>query len=325
VHGKKGHGTKFHCPLTNLKHHLSAILYVDDTDLLHIDLLKDKTVDEVHLAIQDSFDSWGNLLIATGGVLQPSKCFYSVISFEWKEGMWTYANNTLNGNFGIKIPLPREEEAPISHKSVNHAEKTLGAMTLPDGNSKASIHLMQEKAQKWINDVQNGHLHRCNIWLSLKMQFWPRVGYGLCSSTATFAALEKALHRQYYQILPLVGVVQTTPVMSRTINAGFYGVSLPHVRIEALIVMTNKLLMHYECKTVTERFMHISHSLLFVKLGMSFQPLQEDYEKLGYLVTHSWMKMLWEKLSLFDMKVIIPDTLLKFPREGNQFIMQVLF
>jgi hypothetical protein len=73
AHGKKGHGAKFHCPLTNLKHHLSAILYVDDTDLLHIDLSKDKTVDEVHTAIQDSVNSWGNLLIATGGVLQPSK------------------------------------------------------------------------------------------------------------------------------------------------------------------------------------------------------------------------------------------------------------
>jgi hypothetical protein len=292
VHGKKGHGAKFHCPLTNLKHHLSAILYVDNTDLLHIDLSKDETVNEVHMAIQNSVKSWGNLLIATGRVLQPSKCFYSVISFEWKEGTWTYANNTLNGNFGIKVPLPRGEEAPISHKNVDHAEKTLGGMTLPDGNSKASIRLMQEKAQKWIKVVQNGHLHHRNVWLSLKMQFWPRVGYSLCSSTATFAALEKALHRQYYQILLLGGVVQTTPVMSRTIDAGFYGVGLPHVGIAALIAMTNKLLMHYGCKTATGGFMHISHSLLFVKLGMSFQPLQEDYKKLGYLLTHSWMKML---------------------------------
>jgi hypothetical protein len=36
-HGKKGHGAKFYCPITNLQHHLLAILYVDDTDLLHID------------------------------------------------------------------------------------------------------------------------------------------------------------------------------------------------------------------------------------------------------------------------------------------------
>jgi hypothetical protein len=42
AHGKKGHGAKIVCPITKLKHHLSAILYVDDTDLLHIDLTKDE-------------------------------------------------------------------------------------------------------------------------------------------------------------------------------------------------------------------------------------------------------------------------------------------
>ena len=95
AHGKKGHGAKFICPITRLQHHLSAILYVDDTDLLHIDLTKDETVDEVHRAIQESVYSWGNLLIATGGVLQPAKCFYLLISFEWKNGEWHYANNAL--------------------------------------------------------------------------------------------------------------------------------------------------------------------------------------------------------------------------------------
>ena len=84
AHGKKGHGAKFICPITHLKQHLLAILYVDDTDLLHIDLSKNGTVDEVHNEIQASVKSWGNLLIATGGVLQPAKCFYSIISFDWK-------------------------------------------------------------------------------------------------------------------------------------------------------------------------------------------------------------------------------------------------
>jgi hypothetical protein len=83
AHGKKGHRAKFICLITNLQQHLSAILYVDDTDILHIDLTKDKSIDNVHTAIQDSVNSWGNLLIVTGGALQPNKCFYSIISFKW--------------------------------------------------------------------------------------------------------------------------------------------------------------------------------------------------------------------------------------------------
>jgi hypothetical protein len=51
AHGKRGHGAKFVCPITKLKHHLSAILYVEDTDLLHIDLTKDEQVEDAHIAI----------------------------------------------------------------------------------------------------------------------------------------------------------------------------------------------------------------------------------------------------------------------------------
>ncbi len=51
LHSKKWHEAKFLCPISKLKQHLPAILYVDDTDLLHINLMKDKRMDEVHAAI----------------------------------------------------------------------------------------------------------------------------------------------------------------------------------------------------------------------------------------------------------------------------------
>jgi hypothetical protein len=230
--------------------------------------------------------------------------------------MWQYADNTARGKFGVNVPLPRGKEAPIAHKNVDHAEKTLGAMTSPDGNSAASIQLMQEKAQSWINAVQGGHLHRRNIWFLLKVQFLPCVGYGLCSSTATYRELEQALHWQYYQILPLRGVVRHTTVTSRTIDSGFYGVGLPNAGVEASIAMINKLLMHFGCTAVAGRFMQISYSLLLMELGLLFQPLQVDYNKYNHLVTHTWMKMLWEKVSMFSITVSTPLALGGFPREG---------
>jgi hypothetical protein len=70
--------------------------------------------------------------------------------------------------------------------------------------------------------------------------------------------------------------------------------------------------------------MQTSYSLFFLELGLLFQPLQELYQKYGHLVTHSWMKMLWEKLSMFNVHTVVPDLPLRFSREGNQFIMQVL-
>ncbi len=65
--------------------------------------------------------------------------------------------------------------------------------------------MMQDKAKRWVNDVRNGKLHCRNVWFSLKFQLFPRIVYGLCSSTATFNDLGNALRKQYYQILPLGG------------------------------------------------------------------------------------------------------------------------
>ncbi len=110
--GKRGMvRAKFYCPISKLKQHLLAILHVDDMDILHINLTEDESVEEVHSAIQHSVNSWGNLLIATGGALQPNKFFYSIISFEWMNGEWRYPNNTLRREFGVMVPLPRGESS----------------------------------------------------------------------------------------------------------------------------------------------------------------------------------------------------------------------
>jgi hypothetical protein len=77
--------------------------------------------------------------------------------------------------------------------------------------------------------------------------------------------------------------------------------------------MANKLLMHYGCNMAMGKLMQALYSLLFVKVGLLFQPLQEPYECFGYLVTHSWMKILWEKLSTFNVKLIFADTNERYP------------
>ena len=116
-------------PISNLSH-LSGPF--DDTDLLHINMEEDETVEEAHdEALQSSVDSsWGNLLIATGGAFKfkfkPVKCFYSLISFEWKGGKWSYADNHLKGDFGITVtvPLPNNSLAAIKikHNPVSHLD-----------------------------------------------------------------------------------------------------------------------------------------------------------------------------------------------------------
>ena len=65
AHKRKGHGVHFICPISRMEGHLAAILFVDDTDLIHIDTNQDQSVHEAHAAMQESIGNWGRLLIAT--------------------------------------------------------------------------------------------------------------------------------------------------------------------------------------------------------------------------------------------------------------------
>ncbi len=274
AHRKKGHGSTFQCPITRHSANISAIIYVGDTDLLHINFDKDKMAKKAHTAIQSSVNSWGNLLIAIGGALKPEKCFYLILSFEWVSGVWKYKDNSISGSYGVTVPLPREGSAAIAHRPISHAEKAIGALTSLDSDSASAILQMQEKAQQWVDAVRNSHLHQRNVWFLLGVQFWPWVGFSICNSMATYDELEHALQRQYFQILPLGGVIRMVPLDCRMLDTGFYCPGLPHPGVEALIVMTNKLLMHFECRMAFGNLLRTSYSLLLLELGVSFQPLQ---------------------------------------------------
>ena len=89
AHKKKGHRGKFVCPISQRTGHLAAILFVDDNDLIHIDMDQDQTAAEAHEDLQAIVNSWGELLIASGGSLKPEKCFLYLISFVWNSsGKW---------------------------------------------------------------------------------------------------------------------------------------------------------------------------------------------------------------------------------------------
>ena len=70
--------------------------------------------------------------------------------------------------------------------------------------------------------------------------------------------------------------------------------------------------------------MRVSYHLIYLELGLSFHLMKEPYLKYNHLVTHSWMKMLWEKLLLFDVHTEFADTPSYFLQDGDQFLMKIL-
>ena len=323
AHKKNGHGALFRCPVTQLKFVLSAVLFVDDCDLIHIDMANEESLPQTFESMQASILSWGRLLIATGGSYKPDKCFYHLLSFQWdNKGKWKYAPNHEAAEYAMVVPMPDGTHAPIEHLPATQVRETLGVWSSPDGNSVEILKKMSEKGQAWVEQAREGNLRRRDVWLLLDIQFWPRVGYGICCNMASHARLEHALDKQYYNMLPLGGVVRTAPAAVRQVHRGFYGLGCPHPGIRCLQSQISKLLMHYGCQSSLGKKMAISVRALVLELGLSFQPFHEPFDRYKEWVTWSWMTSIWEKCFLYNIRVDFLDIELKFPRERDCWLMQ---
>lgn len=323
AHKRKGHGAKFVCPISRLTGHLAAILYVDDCDLIHIDLEGQETVHEAHEAMQASVVSWGQLLIATGGSLKPEKCFYHLVSFEWKvDGTWKYAKNEKAEDFQLVVPLPDGSFEQIEHASVDTVKETLGVFTCVSGKSDDANVEMAKKAQEWIDNAKNGKVQRRNLWFLLDASFWPKVSYGLNCNLSSFEVLSECLQKQWYQILPMGGIKRSVKKGIRQLSRGFYGAGCPHPGVECLVAQANKIMMHYGCQSSVGLKLQMSMEFLIIELGISLQPLQESYARYGKFVTHSWLKTLWEKVDMFDFLIEVNNISLKPPRRGDDWLMR---
>ena len=115
------------------------------------------------------------------------------------------------------------------------------------------------------------------MWFLLCHQLHLKLNYGLSSNTATFDKLTVCLKRQWWQLLPLGGIVCTVPREVRHTSLGFYGAGCPHLGVECALGKINKLLMHFGCPSSLGIEMKTSLELMILELGVSLQPLEESY------------------------------------------------
>jgi hypothetical protein len=325
AHKRKGHGIHLRSPITRQSTHLAGSIFVDDTDVEHLNMNKLESVEEAHGALQESITNWGRLLIATGGTLKLAKCFYHIISFGWKQdGSWKYEANEARADLGIVVPLADGTFLPIAHLPVMTPTKTLGQMTCPMGCSQGAILQMKEKAQQLINKAKGGKLHRRNVWFLLDKQFWPGVSFGISSITASFAELDQCMMRKYYDLLLVSGIRRSVKRELRQMDRGFYGCGFPHPGVECFIGQLTKLLTNYGCNSGLGRHLQTLMELLVIKAGISTQILSKDFSWYSGWDSHCWLKLVWEKISLFNLTVKIRELPLRFPRANNDWLMLVI-
>ncbi len=156
------------------------------------------------------------------------------------------------------------------------------------------------------------------MWFMVDQIFWPRVGCGICSTSASWEELDQCLRRVYWQLVPRGGVQGSAAVPLRQLDRGFYGIGCPHPGVKCLIAQITKLLVHYGCQSSLGIQMQVTMELLLTELGILAQPLQESFVRYGKWITGTWLKSIWEKVDKFRITVEITPLPVCPPREGDK-------
>ena len=173
---RMGHGAQSYA---SRLFNICAVMYVDDTDLLHwpeSPVTDPKTL--IH-HVQRSTTDYGHLAQASGGILKEKKCSVYFLAYKFVHGWaWlmslrdlsTATTHITEGNEAypshIRIPQLDGSDARILMHEVTTASKMLGVHFSPAGNSSTHVDHMVQKGLDWVDCLRTKPISRANAWLS---------------------------------------------------------------------------------------------------------------------------------------------------------------
>jgi hypothetical protein len=122
----KGYGAHFMSAWSGILLLPAALLYVDDTDILHMPTNRATSEADFVRRVQMATYYWATLLQATSGSLKPLKCYWYLIAYKFHNGVAHHKTLWELQQYKLVIPQPNQEDVEIALKDSQTASQVLG-------------------------------------------------------------------------------------------------------------------------------------------------------------------------------------------------------
>ena len=201
----QGFSTPFCYSLSMGLYQLCGFSYVDDCDLI----ADGDNATEVHHKLCRMLNMWDELMEVNGAAIAPDKCWWYLVDFVWKGGQWRY--NNAGANMTLQVRDKDNELWNLKYIKALEAKEMVGVHLAPDGNEKAQMKALKDKASKWASQMRSSPLDGYTIWTALHRTIVKGLEYPLAATTLTEAQLEEVLSPVLNSTLPRAGFVRTFP------------------------------------------------------------------------------------------------------------------
>lgn len=163
--------------------------------------------------MQHDVQLWNDLLWASGGALEQSKCSFHLIQTQWTNDGHPFL---VGGTIGTPLTLVhQDQETPTSQKSNYTAHKTLGCFINPAYNHQQAWSALQKKNIHFSELLETNYFTRAESWTYYTSIYLPSMTYPLVITPLTNAQCDQLDARFLRSLLPRCGYNRN---MSRAIR-----------------------------------------------------------------------------------------------------------
>ena len=295
--------------------------FVDDTDLW--DILFDNSQDD-HAAIsrmQHRAQTWEKLIFLSGGTLNPAKCYWYYVKWNWKDGLPELCPITDAPGDLVIISSGTGQPVTITRAEPTSALRTLGIWTSPSGTNTDQLSSTTTALRAIMARLRTTSLMPTKAALIAPVYLHSKLRYIFAGTTFT----QKECKQLDTIFLPsLKSQLGYNNKTALAIMHGAYvhgGCQLPTSWNLQGTTHLNFLLGHLQLHDIVGQ--HLSHTIdyLYLLLGLSPRPLSYDYTTASPLMTSSWIAHTWSYLSSIQGTLTYPSLFIDPQREGDVAIM----
>ncbi len=199
---------------------LAAVMYVDDTDLIHWSRTPGCTPEELIAAAQTTTYAWGGLAIATGAAMKPEKCYAYFLLYWFNKGraklrtisslptpssLITMPDGSTAPSH-LRVPLPDGTSAPIPTLRNEETSLMLGVHWSPSSGGNVHVNEMEKKGYIMADQMKSRPLPHDLAWKSFNHQLQPGMTWGITTVVMPPQKLSAQFQRVYFKCLPSLNV-----------------------------------------------------------------------------------------------------------------------
>ncbi len=251
---REGFGAKIYSSYYRRLLLLAAVMYVDDTDMIHWVQNPSCSPGDLIAAAQTATYAWGGLANATGAAMKPEKCYAYFLSYLYDNGRArlrpiqslpppsgyiALADGTTAPSH-TRVPLPDGTLSPIPTLLNEDISLLLGVWFGPASGGATHVRAMARKGYNWVDRMKSRPLPHDLAWRSFIHQLQPGMMWGIATVVMSPLKLLEQFQRVYFRCLPSLNVNQHINLPWWLIPERYQGLGLPNF---TLISLASKLFL----------------------------------------------------------------------------------